>query len=102
MTQGTIRVNGMTIAEVSGLIVTPITRGKSKPGASMGDKLAAQIYAESECQILRIKMKENNSDNMEKIATSYECGGCGAFFESFERLRQHEVDCKDDDGVEPL
>jgi hypothetical protein len=47
-------------------------------------------------------MSESKPDNVKKIARSYECDGCGASFESFERLRQHEVDCKDHDGVEPL
>jgi hypothetical protein len=47
-------------------------------------------------------MGESKFDNMNKTARSYECDGCGASFESFERLRQHEVDCKNDDGVEPL
>ena len=47
-------------------------------------------------------MRENKSDNVEKIQRSYERDGCGAFFESLESLRQHEVDCKDDDSVEPL
>jgi transcriptional regulator NrdR family protein len=47
-------------------------------------------------------MSESKSDNLNKIARSYECDGCGVSFESFERLRQHEVDCKDDGGAEPL
>lgn len=47
-------------------------------------------------------MSESKSDNISKAVRSYECDGCGAAFESFERLRQHEVDCKDGGGVEPL
>jgi len=63
-----------------------------------GEKFAALICAQS----LRIIMKDKRSENIEKIASSYECGGCGAFFESLDRPRQHEVDCKEDDFVEPL
>jgi hypothetical protein len=51
--------------------------------------------------MLRIDMRENKSENVEKIPRSYACDGCGAFFESLESLRQHEVACQDDDSVEP-
>ena len=42
-------------------------------------------------------MKEDSSNDVKRTALSFECNGCGQFFESWERLRQHEVDCKDDD-----
>jgi len=47
-------------------------------------------------------MSEEKSNDIKEKERSFECDGCGASFESFERLRQHEVDCKDHDGVEPL
>jgi hypothetical protein len=47
-------------------------------------------------------MTDSKSENIEKIASSYECDGCGAFFDSFNRLRQHEVDCKENDSIELL
>ena len=49
-----------------------------------------------------IIMTDRKSENIEKIASSHECDGCGAFFDSLNRLRQHEVDCKENDSVEPL
>jgi len=33
---------------------------------------------------------------------SFECGGCGECFESTERLRQHAIDCGDDDSASEL
>jgi hypothetical protein len=33
---------------------------------------------------------------------SFECNGCGQCFESSERLRQHAIDCGDDDSVSEL
>lgn len=33
---------------------------------------------------------------------SFECSGCGQCFESSERLRQHAIDCGDDDSVAEL
>ena len=42
-------------------------------------------------------MKEGRSKGIKPSVLSFECDGCGQFFESWERLRQHEVDCKDDD-----
>ena len=45
--------------------------------------------------------KEKFNDTKEK-ERSFECDGCGALFASFESLRQHEVDCKDDEGGGPL
>ena len=38
-------------------------------------------------------MTEDPSNEKEPAALSFECNGCGQFFESWERLRQHEVDC---------
>jgi len=42
-------------------------------------------------------MSDENTTGVKKTIRSYECDGCGECFESMERLRQHEVDCKDDD-----
>jgi hypothetical protein len=41
-------------------------------------------------------LMENKADDIKIIARSYECAGCGEYFDSFDRLRQHEVDCRDD------
>ena len=30
------------------------------------------------------------------MTLSFECDGCGEFFETWERLRQHQVDCQTD------
>lgn len=45
----------------------------------------------------RAPMKEDPSNENKRAALSFECNGCGQFFESWERLRQHEVDCNDND-----
>jgi hypothetical protein len=37
-----------------------------------------------------------------KSALAFECDGCNEAFESLERLRQHQVDCKSDDSEEWL
>ena len=42
-------------------------------------------------------MNEENVYNAAEIVRAYECAACGQYFESMDRLRQHEVDCKDDD-----
>ena len=42
-------------------------------------------------------MSDDNAETANKTNRSYECNCCGERFESAERLRQHEVDCKDDD-----
>jgi len=47
-------------------------------------------------------MTEDPSNEKEPAALSFECNGCGQFFESWERLRQHEVDCNADDTENPL
>jgi hypothetical protein len=47
-------------------------------------------------------MKEAESNDIERKINSHECPACGAAFESFERLRQHAVDCRDDEGAELL
>jgi hypothetical protein len=33
---------------------------------------------------------------------SFECSGCGQCFESTERLRQHAIDCGDDEAASEL
>lgn len=35
-------------------------------------------------------------------ARAFECDGCGESFTSWERLRQHQVDCKSDDSEDWL
>ena len=42
-------------------------------------------------------MNEENVYNPVEVVRAYECTGCGQYFESMDRLRQHEVDCKSDD-----
>jgi len=42
-------------------------------------------------------MSKENTGAARGTNRSYECDGCGESFEFMERLRQHEVDCKDDD-----
>jgi hypothetical protein len=42
-------------------------------------------------------MKEHPTNPENKPVLSFECEGCGQFFESGERLRQHAIDCRDDD-----
>jgi predicted SprT family Zn-dependent metalloprotease len=39
---------------------------------------------------------DENVDSVRQNSRSYECSACGEHFESTERLRQHEVDCRDD------
>lgn len=43
------------------------------------------------------EMKEDFDENVKSATLSFECDGCGEFFESWERLRQHQVDCQEDD-----
>jgi hypothetical protein len=45
-------------------------------------------------------MKEDPSNRQEQKALSFECDGCGQFFESWERLHQHAIDCTDADSEE--
>jgi hypothetical protein len=45
-------------------------------------------------------MKEDPTNPENKSVLSFECDGCGQFFESWERLRQHAIDCRDDDSEE--
>jgi hypothetical protein len=40
-------------------------------------------------------MKEDSAIREERKSLSFECSCCGQFFESWERLRQHEIDCDD-------
>jgi hypothetical protein len=47
-------------------------------------------------------MKEGPANGVRRTALSFECDGCGQLFESWERLRQHQVDCRDDDADSPL
>ncbi|HKY09631.1 MAG TPA: hypothetical protein VJQ55_15385 [Candidatus Binatia bacterium] len=43
-------------------------------------------------------MSEKDATNSSMVgALSFECDGCGQLFESWERLRQHQVDCQIDD-----
>lgn len=59
--------------------------------------------------ILRVRKKKNEETAMKEIllssakpaALSFECDGCGQFFETWERLRQHQVDCQNDDFESP-
>jgi hypothetical protein len=44
-----------------------------------------------------VKMNEDNFNPVTNKNLSYECSSCGQCFESLERLRQHQVDCGDDD-----
>jgi hypothetical protein len=43
-------------------------------------------------------MKEDQSGGEQQKALSFECNCCGQRFESWERLRQHAIDCDDDSG----
>jgi len=40
---------------------------------------------------------EDREEAEEGKSLSFECEGCGGFFESWDRLRQHQVDCRNDD-----
>ena len=43
--------------------------------------------------------KDESVDEIKaKPAFAFECDGCGESFESLQRLRQHEVDCKSDES----
>lgn len=42
-------------------------------------------------------MSDESASVVRETSCSYECNGCGERFESVERLRQHEVDCTNDD-----
>jgi hypothetical protein len=42
-------------------------------------------------------MIEKTSYAAGETIRAYECSGCGQCFESMDRLRQHEIDCKEDD-----
>jgi len=41
--------------------------------------------------------KESENETIPQ-ARAFECDGCGESFTSWERLRQHQVDCKSDDS----
>jgi hypothetical protein len=41
--------------------------------------------------------KESENETISQ-ARAFECDGCGESFTSWERLRQHQVDCKSDDS----
>lgn len=47
-------------------------------------------------------MEENGARSEGARKLFFECDGCGGFFESLECLRQHEVDCKDDNFEDSL
>lgn len=42
-------------------------------------------------------MKEDSANNLKPATLSFECDCCGQFFESWGRLRQHQVDCQSDE-----
>jgi predicted nucleic acid-binding Zn ribbon protein len=48
---------------------------------------------------VEVNMEKNGSsdDTKTKSTFAFECDGCGEAFESLQRLRQHEVDCKSDE-----
>lgn len=46
-------------------------------------------------------MKEILLNSAKPAALSFECDGCGQFFETWDRLRQHQVDCQSDDFDSP-
>ncbi len=49
-------------------------------------------------------MEKDGSDikSLVKPSSAFECDGCGECFGSWERLRQHQVDCKSDESEEWL
>ena len=56
-------------------------------------------------QVRGIKGKSRSGAELEKDlettigeARAFECDGCGESFTSWERLRQHQVDCNSDDS----
>ena len=42
-------------------------------------------------------MEEEFANVVKPTALSFECDVCGQSFESWDRLRQHQVDCQNDD-----
>ena len=42
-------------------------------------------------------MKEDSTNKLKPATLSFECDCCGEFFESWEWLRQHLVDCQSDE-----
>jgi hypothetical protein len=44
----------------------------------------------------------SSSETPMKKTLAFECDGCSECFESWERLRQHQVDCKSDESEEWL
>lgn len=46
-------------------------------------------------------MDEEFTNATKPTTLSFECEGCGQFFETWERLRQHQVDCQMDDFNSP-
>lgn len=47
-------------------------------------------------------MKEDFTNKLKPATLSFECDCCGQFFESWEWLRQHLVDCQSDEFDEAL
>jgi hypothetical protein len=43
-------------------------------------------------------MMKEDSSNEKQNALAFECNRCGQRFESWDRQRQHEIDCDDDAG----
>jgi len=42
-------------------------------------------------------MEEALTHTLKAATLSFECDCCGQFFESWDRVRQHQVDCQTDD-----
>jgi hypothetical protein len=42
-------------------------------------------------------MNEEAANLVNPKTLSFECESCGQFFESWDRLRQHQVDCQSDE-----
>jgi hypothetical protein len=45
-----------------------------------------------------MESQNNRGEAEQSKSLSFECEGCGGFFESWERLRQHQVDCRSDES----
>lgn len=50
---------------------------------------------------LNLEKKDSENATIPQ-ARAFECDGCGESFTSWERLRQHQVDCKSDDSEDWL
>ncbi len=45
-----------------------------------------------------MSIEKESEDITTSKTCAFECDGCGEFFESWERLREHQVDCKNDES----